>query len=275
MEAAKSRSTATSTSATSRRALRDSRTTPSTSTARPRPLSAPRWLPRAGVLVALAAATIAVPLVSAASPTDAPPADAALTALSADYPTAYEVLSAGAPETTPTSVLAAVKGAERLAETVSRSLERESLPGCDGTAKETGSNGQIPESDLCQLWEPGQMLRGDAAVALSELNDNFRAAFSRDICITDSYRTLAEQRRLAYTKPGLAASPGTSNHGWGLAIDLCTSENRSTAVMSWLADNGPTFGWDNPDWARRGGSGAYEPWHWEYVPGTTEMGTNY
>lgn len=274
MEAAKSPSTTSTTSAPSRRALRDSRTTPGTSATRSRAAAAPSWLPRAGVLVALAAATIAVPLVSAAAPADVPDA-VALTAPAADYPTAYEILSAGTPETTPTSVLAAVKGAERVAETVSRSLERESLPGCDGSARETGSNGQIPEADLCQLWEPGQMLRGDAAVALSELNSNFRAAFNRDICITDSYRTLAEQRRLAYTKPGLAASPGTSNHGWGLAIDLCTSENRSTAVMSWLSDNGPTFGWDNPDWARRGGSGAYEPWHWEYVPGTTEMGTNY
>ena len=83
------------------------------------------------------------------------------------------------------------------------------------------------------------------------------------------------QRRLAYTKPGLAATPGSSNHGWGLAIDLCGAETNSSAAMGWLAENGPAYGWANPDWARRGGSGAYEPWHWEYVPGTTAMGTNY
>ncbi len=142
-------------------------------------------------------------------------------------------------------------------------------------ARAASANGQIPSSDLCQLWDPNQMLRGDAAVALSELNLGFRASFGRDICLTDSYRSLSEQRRLAYLKPGLAASPGTSNHGWGLAIDLCTSENRSQSVMAWLADNGPVYGWDNPAWARPGGSGAYEPWHWEYVPGTSAMGTNY
>jgi hypothetical protein len=45
--------------------------------------------------------------------------------------------------------------------------------------------------------------------------------------------------------------------------------------MSWLSANGPTFGWTNPDWALRGGSGPYEPWHWEYLPGTTELGTDY
>ncbi|WP_188078960.1 M15 family metallopeptidase [Actinotalea subterranea] len=236
--------------------------------------AAPRWLPRAGVLAALATATIAVPLAGAGQPAQSgSTTQAAVAALG--YPTAMEVLASDVQQTTPTSLLAGVPGAERVSDTTSRSLTRDPLPGCDGQARESGQNGQIPSSDLCALWEPDQMLRGDAAVALSELNLNFRAAFGRDICLTDSYRSLAEQRRLAYTKPGLAASPGTSNHGWGLAIDLCTSENSKSDVMSWLSDNGPIFGWDNPQWARRGGSGAFEPWHWEYVPGTTEMGTNY
>ena len=42
---------------------------------------------------------------------------------------------------------------------------------------------------------------------------------------------------------------------------------RSAAAMEWLSGNGPTFGWDNPAWARRGGSGPYEPWHWEFDVG--------
>ena len=44
---------------------------------------------------------------------------------------------------------------------------------------------------------------------------------ARPICITDSYRTYASQVRLYGQKPALAAVPGTSNHGWGLAVDLC------------------------------------------------------
>lgn len=257
----------------SRRALRGSTGAPATKrSARARSL--PHWIPRSAVLVALAAATIVVPLADSAS-SQSTVVDAAAVALPTGLPTAYDVLSSSVQQSTPTSLLAAVPIAQRVSSTVSRSFERDPLPGCDGKAREASANGQIPASDLCELWVPNQMLRGDAAVALSELNMNFRAAFGRNICLTDSYRTLAEQRRLAYTKPGLAASPGTSNHGWGLAIDLCTAENRSQAVMSWLSENGPTFGWDNPDWARRGGSGAYEPWHWEYVPGTTELGTNY
>ena len=96
------------------------------------------------------------------------------------------------------------------------------------------------------------------------------------MCIRDSsYRTLAEQRHLAYTKGGLAATPGTSNHGWGLAVDLCTAETRNSDVYTWLTENGPIFGWTNPGWALRTGVGPYEPWHWEYLPGTTEFGTDY
>ena len=260
------------TTRTSRRALRGSGPS-ATSSARTPTRALPHWGPRTAVLVALAAATIVVPLADSAT-SQSPVAAVAAVAVAAG-PSTYEVLSSSSGQTTPTSLLAAVPTDQRVADTVSRSFERNPLPDCDGKARKASANGQIPSADLCALWDSNQMLRGDAAVALSELNRNFRAAFGRDICITDSYRTLAEQRRLAYTKPGLAASPGTSNHGWGLAIDLCTSENRSQSVMSWLSENGPTFGWDNPDWARRGGSGAYEPWHWEYVPGTTELGTAY
>lgn len=232
----------------------------------------PRWAPRAAILAALVTATVVVPL------TDGPTATATVLGTSApmevDYPSVVEVLASEG-EGTPTSVLAGVPGVVRAADTVSRAADREVLPGCTGQAQLDSPNGQIPASDLCTLWDGASMLRGDAAVSLMELNEGFRAVFGRDLCVTDAYRSLAEQRRLAYVKPGLAATPGTSNHGWGLAIDLCTQETNTSAVITWLNDNGPVFGWDNPGWARAGGSGAYEPWHWEYVPGTTAMGTNW
>jgi hypothetical protein len=224
------------------------------------------------VLAALATATIAVPL-GGAVPTSAEVTPEQVAVAVAVGPSAYEVLASSVEQTTPTSLLAAVPGADRVAETVSRSLEREPLPGCDGQARPASSNGQIPASDLCVLWDSSQLLRGDAAVALSELNLGFRAAFGRDMCITDSYRSLAAQRQVAYAKPGLAAAPGRSNHGWGLAIDLCSSEHRTAKIMAWLQENAPIYGWDNPKWARAGGSGAFEPWHWEYLPGTTALGT--
>ena len=279
MESRRSASPAEATPTGSRRSRRDAGAAPRTgsrsdATSRTARRTPAHWVPRSALLMALATATIGVPLADAALSTEQGPVDAVAVAVPSG-PTAYQLLSASEQQTTPTSLLAAVPEADRAVMAVSRSFSRDPLPGCDGSARSGASNGQIPAVDLCELWDPAQALRGDAAVALAELNLNFRAAFDRNICMTDSYRTLGEQRRLAYTKPGLAASPGTSNHGWGLAIDLCTSENRSQSVMAWLSENGPTFGWDNPDWARRGGSGAYEPWHWEYVPGTTEMGTSY
>jgi hypothetical protein len=191
------------------------------------------------------------------------------------YPSAYEVLVGYEAQAPSTSLLAAVSNASRASDLASRSQERDPLPGCDGLARVNAANGLLPESDLCTLWDGRNMLRADAAVALAELDLNFRAAFGRDICLDDSYRTLGAQRRVAFTRGGLAATPGTSNHGWGLAIDLCSVDSRSNPVMTWLRDNGPAYGWDNPVWARSGGSGPHEAWHWEYVPGTIELGTNW
>jgi zinc D-Ala-D-Ala carboxypeptidase len=261
-------------SATSRRDLHRARVEP-----RRAPTSRMlRWAPRGTVLGALAAATIVFPLVDASAPdvvAQEVAVEAVRTVAPEGAPTAYEVLASAVQESTPTSLLAAVPGTREVAETVSRTIDRDPLPGCGGEARPGGSNGQIPASDLCRLWDPAHMLRGDAAVAISELNLNYRAAFGRDLCMTDTYRPLSVQRRLAVVKPGLAATPGRSNHGWGLAVDLCSTEIDNPTVLAWLRENGPTYGWDNPEWARRGGSGPYEPWHWEYVPGTTSLGTSW
>jgi D-alanyl-D-alanine carboxypeptidase len=62
----------------------------------------------------------------------------------------------------------------------------------------------------------------------------------------------------------LAARPGTSNHGWGLAADLGVG-GYASADYAWMRANAPAFGWDNPGWARPGGTKA-EPWHWEFNP---------
>ncbi|GEN78343.1 M15 family metallopeptidase [Actinotalea fermentans] len=231
------------------------------------------WVPRTAILAALGVATIGVPVAAELDGRQTPLE--AVTIDATGLPTAFEVLSGTVVDGTPTSLLAAVPGTVRMADSASRALARTPLPDCTGIAVDSGANGQIATADLCTLWDGANMLRGDAAVALAELNLGYRASFGRDLCITDSYRTLAEQRRLAYTKGGLAATPGTSNHGWGLAIDLCSSETNSSSVMTWLNDNGPTYGWENPPWAKRGGSGPHEPWHWEYVPGTVEKGTDW
>jgi murein DD-endopeptidase MepM/ murein hydrolase activator NlpD len=126
-------------------------------------------------------------------------------------------------------------------------------------------NGLIPATALCALVPRGeQHLRCDAAVAFRFLNSAFSARFGRPLSVSDSYRALAEQQALFDVKPNLAAVPGTSNHGWGLAVDLAGGvEKFGTAEHQWMAANAPRFGWQHPPWARRGGSRP-EPWHFEF-----------
>jgi hypothetical protein len=145
------------------------------------------------------------------------------------------------------------------------------LEDCDGEVTEPGTNGYVPHHELCSLRQGGIPLRADAAVAFEQLNEAYRARFGEALCITGGYRSYASQVRLRSEKPSLAARPGTSNHGWGLAVDLCDYAYAGEERWAWLLENGPRFGWDNPEWARRGGLGPYEPWHWEYTDAVHEM----
>ncbi len=70
--------------------------------------------------------------------------------------------------------------------------------------------------------------------------------------ISDSYRSYAEQAAAYASKPGLAAPPGQSYHGKGLAIDASWwSSNPQLAKMLAAA------GWNRF-------SPSTEPWHWSY-----------
>ena len=115
---------------------------------------------------------------------------------------------------------------------VSRSQERGAIAGCSGKAPtQTYSNGQLPTSILCVLpFASRHRLRADAAVRLIRLNDVYRGKFGENLCLTDSYRSLASQYSVAARKPGLAARPGTSEHGWGLAIDVCDGPDQTSSA---------------------------------------------
>lgn len=118
------------------------------------------------------------------------------------------------------------------------------------------SNGRIPESLLRPLsWSPNHRLRPDAAEQLERLNEAFRLEFGTDLIVSSSYRTFAGQQRLWPT--GRGARPGTSMHGWGLAVDLSGGINRfGTPQTRWMRANAPYFGWN---WPSR------TPWHWEFT----------
>lgn len=235
-------------------------------TRRSNPLA--RWGTRAGVLVTLAAVTVAIPLSQQSAHSEE------VTDVAADLtlPSTVEALtSSSGVVLPPASLVSGDATAVRQPIDVSRSEEREILPGCDGEASAASSNGQVPEGDLCYLWDGGTQLRADAAEALAELNAMWVTRFGTDLCLSSGYRTLAEQRAVKAAKGGLAAPAGRSNHGWGLAVDLCSSQTTG-AQWEWLNENAPVFGWENPAWARPGGSGPYERWHWEYTKGVMADG---
>lgn len=128
-------------------------------------------------------------------------------------------------------------------------------------------NGRIPADALCELsFGAGESLRCDAAAQAERLNKAYRARFGSNLSINDSYRSFSAQVSMKASKGYLAAVPGYSNHGWGLALDLGGGvESFGSAQHAWLREHGPAFGWDNPGWARADGRKP-EAWHWEYKP---------
>ncbi|WP_298457546.1 D-alanyl-D-alanine carboxypeptidase family protein [uncultured Cellulomonas sp.] len=119
-------------------------------------------------------------------------------------------------------------------------------------------NGTIPREALSEIAGTGHRLWSPAARQYEALS----AAAKRDgvtIGITDSYRTYESQVDLAerkglYKNGGLAAVPGTSDHGWGRSLDLRLDGN----ALAWMRDNASRYGF-REDVPR-------ESWHWTYYP---------
>jgi len=131
---------------------------------------------------------------------------------------------------------------------------------CERGSIDGYANGFLPAEALCPLMVgSGHRLQAEAAKAFNKLFEK------RALCVTDSYRSYAAQVSVFARKPGLAAVPGTSNHGLGLAVDLCGGVERfGSEAYEWMKKNAQEFGFIHPSWAEPGGSKP-EPWHWEYV----------
>lgn len=103
-------------------------------------------------------------------------------------------------------------------------------------------NGRLTASELSPI--AGGVLAHDAAAAWNAMNVECRrrGVELRPNGSKSSYRTYAQQVELweLYTsgRGSLAAHPGTSNHGWGLAVDLATREMRAM-----LDQVGNPYGW--------------------------------
>jgi hypothetical protein len=93
------------------------------------------------------------------------------------------------------------------------------------------ANGRLPDTDLAPI--ASGRLRKDAAAAWNSMNVEARR-LGCELLPTgskSSYRTFEQQQELyALYRSGrgnLAAVPGTSNHGWGVAVDVATREMRA------------------------------------------------
>ncbi|WP_138067479.1 M15 family metallopeptidase [Cellulomonas rhizosphaerae] len=128
------------------------------------------------------------------------------------------------------------------------------------------ANGQIPSSALCDLsFDTSAQLRCDAAEDIEKLNTAYRKAFGTDLSVTDSYRSYAGQVACRITKGYLCATPGTSNHGTGIALDLGGGiQTFGTVQHQWMVEHAAEYGWVHPGWAEPGSSKP-EAWHWEYT----------
>lgn len=120
------------------------------------------------------------------------------------------------------------------------------------------SNGRLSADELSSI--PGGELRKDAAAAWNApggpADNGLRPTGSMS-----SYRTYDEQlyfwNLYQSGRGNLAAYPGTSNHGWGIAIDLAEPWMRS-----WMDEHGAEYGWRKTE-------AFSEWWHLSYVGGVS------
>ncbi|WP_433726345.1 M15 family metallopeptidase [Actinoplanes sp. CA-051413] len=119
-------------------------------------------------------------------------------------------------------------------------------------------NGKIPANALEKVGNTNHKLWAPAAESLNKMISDAKAQ-GVTIGITDSYRSYSEQvdvarRKGLYSQGGLAAKPGTSEHGWGMATDL----DLNNKAQAWMRANGEKYGFVE--------NTPREPWHWAYKP---------
>lgn len=123
------------------------------------------------------------------------------------------------------------------------------------------ANGQLSSSELSRIYHPTYKvyLEKRAAAAFNTLRLWSKRWMKIDLYPTgeiSAYRDLAGQQKTwaTYQAGGpLAAVPGTSNHGWGKAIDLPT-----WTMQNLIHRFGKRVGWDKIE-------APSEPWHFNFV----------
>ena len=152
-------------------------------------------------------------------------------------------------------------------------------------------NGKLPQAMLKPI-KCGGVLYTTAAEAFNRMwaaakadgvtlsNQGDYRPYSQQLALFKSRYSLTDQGRKPkvtrkfdgqtwYLRPGCSpsATPGLSNHGLGLAIDLDT---RHAKTFDWLRANAPKYGFylqGKPTKPDGSPNPEYEPWHWQKVDG--------
>jgi len=145
-------------------------------------------------------------------------------------------------------------------------VSRQACSTSDPCTTNPGVSGCINDSNLKSVGVGGNKLQKDAANGFIKLYNDMPSDIKSSVRFTDSYRPLKVQcnifdfdhyektgkRRKKGTSGTPVATPGSSNHGWGRAIDIFP-EN----VQKHIKENGPKYGWC---W----GEVKSEPWHFTF-----------
>lgn len=121
-------------------------------------------------------------------------------------------------------------------------------------------SGFVPLKAMVKIEKGTHYMKPSAARAYKAMQRAMKRDLGRGFDVTDSYRSYDAQKELKKRKPSLAATPGHSNHGWGLALDINVNDSK---VYNWLVNNAKKFGFEQPM--------SYEPWHWEYGGGFKDV----
>jgi len=131
------------------------------------------------------------------------------------------------------------------------------------------SNGKIPAGALTRVVSDvagSGFLRDDAARQYLKMSLAFAQAIGTSLLITEGYRSFARQtdywNKYQNGTGNLAAYPGTSNHGWGIACDFGAGvQTAGSAAKRWMDANSMSYGWKPTGNA----FSQPEPWHFDYV----------
>lgn len=145
-------------------------------------------------------------------------------------------------------------------------------------------NGKLAAGSLFPTGQAGMLLVVAAAASFARTAAEVYRRYGWKVKINDAYRDYDTQVKLFlarftttpvsgvinvwwngkrwYLRPGqsMAAIPGTSNHGWGLAIDVDDLGGFNATKWKQFREVAARNGWNNDE-----GKSIGEWWHWVYV----------